>query len=413
MVGAMLGTLIQARHSSLQVEVANMAEEITVKADRNQPYPRPQLRGPTPLQTGLLYGAGGAAIGGPFGLLAGLFAGILHKRTQESYLDRVARDTYNTRSEYKNIDDTISQELEIADPDEARILKDAQRTAAVGWQMLESGDERGRELIAQAHETARGVMNADIQARKAEQAAQFNTQRGLITSSAPALRDQYSGVINQARQVDSLSQRVLSLTADPGFDPNKPFNRAVIADMIQVGGGMFRDNPEGFWAGLAAGGAGTIVGSIAQGVDVLMDTEKFKLTREDFNRLALNARKVAQQYGAQRLQEIAAQAEGLDAFARQVGAIPENYSLRDYVSGGVSELQVAPAISIPNIAPTDTKQPSAAVRSAPQWQPRTSGPPRRTRQQLQAEPLQVLTPQDDWARQMLGIQTSGRRRPTN
>ena len=48
------------------------------------------------------------------------------------------------------------------------------------------------------------------------------------------------------RQVDSISQRVLSLTADPDFDPNKPFNRAVLAEMISVGGGMFRDNPEGF-----------------------------------------------------------------------------------------------------------------------------------------------------------------------
>lgn len=390
-----------------------MAEEITVQADRNKAYPRPQPQGLSPLQAGLLYAAGGAAIGGPIGLLAGLGAGILAKRGKESYLDRVARDTYNTRAEYQNIDNTLSQELEIADPDEARILKDARNTAAVGWQMLQSGDERGRDLIMQAHETARGVMNADIQARKAEQAAQFNTQRGLITSAAPALRDQYSGVINQTRQLDSISQRVLSLTADSGFDPNKPFNRAVIAEMISVGGGMFRDNPEGFWAAMAQGGAGTIVGSIAQGVDVLMDTEKFKLTREDFNRLALNARKVAQMYGSQRLQEIAAQAEGLDNFARQVGAIPENYSLRDYVSGGVSELQIAPEISIPNIAPIDTKQPSAAVRSAPQWQPRTSGPPRRTRQQLQAPELQVLTPQDDWARQLLGVPTSGRRRPTN
>lgn len=405
MVGAMLGTSTQARLSSLE---AKMAEEVTVEGDSLRPYPRPALRGPTPLQTGLLYGAGGAAIGGPVGLLAGLFAGILHKRAQESYLDRVARDAYNTRSEYQTINRTIDQELEIADPDEARLLKDAQSMAAVGWQKLQSGDETGRELIMQAHETARGIMNADIQARKAEQAAQFNTQRGLITSAAPALRDQYSGVITQTRQIDSLSQRVLSLTADPNFDPNKPFNRAVIADMIQVGGGMFRDNPEGFWAGLAAGGAGTIVGSIAQGVDVLMDTEKFKLTREDFNRLALNARAVAQQYGAQRLQEIAQQAEGLDAFARQVGAIPQDYSLRDYVSGGVQELQVAPAISIPNIRPSDVKQPD---RSAQTWQPRTSGPPRRTRPQLQAETPSILS--DDWFRQQIGIPTQRQRRPTN
>lgn len=388
-----------------------MAEEVIVSSEREQPYQRPQPRGLSPLQAGLLYAAGGAAIGGPFGLLAGLFAGITAKRGRDSYLDLVARDMHNTRQEYAGLQDEIKSELEIADPDEARLLENAQRIAADGWYRLQSGDESGRAMIEQANETIRGIMNADIQARKVEQAAQFNTQRGLITSAAPALRDQYSGVINQARQIDSLSQRVLSLTADPTFDPNKPFNRAVIADMIQVGGGMFKDNPEGFWAGLAAGGAGTIVGSIAQGVDVLMDTEKFKLTREDFNRLALNARQVAQQYGAQRLEEIAQQAQGLDEFARRVGAIPQDYSLRDYVSGGVKELQVAPAISIPNIRPNDVKQPD---RSAQTWQPpRTSGPPRRTRQQLQAEPLQVLTPQDDWARQLLGIPTSGRRRPTN
>lgn len=406
MVGAMLGTSTQARLSSL--EVSQMAEEVVVTSDREDPYPRPRLRGPSSLQTGLLYGAGGAAIGGPVGLLAGLFAGILHKRAKESYLDHVARDMHNTRQEYRGLQDEIKSELAIADPDEARLLENAQRIAADGWYRLQSGDESGRSMIEQANETIRGIMNADIQARKVEQAAQFNTQRGLITSAAPALRDQYSGVINQTRQIDSLSQRVLSLTADPNFDPNKPFNRAVIADMIQVGGGMFRDNPEGFWAGLAAGGAGTIVGSIAQGVDVLMDTEKFKLTREDFNRLALNARAVAQQYGAQRLEEIAAQAEGLDAFARQVGAIPQEYSLRDYVSGGVQELQVAPAISIPNIRPNDVKQ---TDRSAQTWKPRTSGPPRRTRPQLQAETPSILS--DDWFRQQIGIPTQRRRRPTN
>lgn len=396
-----------------------MAEEITVQADRNKAYPRPQPQGLSPLQAGLLYAAGGAAIGGPIGLLAGLGAGILAKRGKESYLDRVARDTYNTRAEYQNIDNTLSQELEIADPDEARILKDARNTAAVGWQMLQSGDERGRDLIMQAHETARGVMNADIQARKAEQAAQFNTQRGLITSAAPALRDQYSTVINSVRTLDTQAQRILELTADPNFDPNKPFNKAVLAELVSTSvGGMFKDDPNGLLNGLAELGTtgsevGSIIGALARLGKSVADSDEFKVSREEYNRIALNIRQVTRLYGGQRLQEIGAQAERLDGFARQVGAIPENYSLRDYVSGGVSELQVAPAISVPNIAPIDTKQPSAAVRSAPQWQPRTSGPPRRTRPQLQADPLQVLTPQDDWARQLLGVPTSGRRRPTN
>jgi hypothetical protein len=397
-----------------------MAEEVTVTSDRERPYKRSRgaVERVSPLATGLLYGGAAAAVAGPIGLLAGLGYGILHKRAQESYLDNVARDMHNTRREYSGLQDSIDSELQIADPDEARILSDAKRVAADGWYRLQSGDETGRALIEQANETIRGVMNADSQARKAEQASQFNAQRGLITSAAPTLRDQYSGVINTARQVDAISQRVLSLTADPSFDPNKPFNRAVLAEMISVGGGMFKDNPEGFWAGLAAGGAGTIVGSIAQGVDVLLDTEKFKITKEDFNRLALNARQVAQQYGQQRLQEISQQAQGLDNWAKQVGVIPADYSLSEYVSGGVRELAVSPAISIPNIQPTDSKTQSPSVRSAPQWQPRSSGPPRRTRQQLQAPELMqpeqapgILS--DDWFRERIGVPTQRQRRPTN
>lgn len=389
-----------------------MAEEIVVSGDRNRPYQRPDPPGLSPLQAGLLYGAGGAAIGGPIGALAGLFAGIVAKRGRENYLDKVARDTYNTRSQYKNIDDTLQQELQIADPDEARLLKDAQRTAAVGWQMLQSGDERGRELIEQAHETARGIMNADIQARKAEQASQFNTQRGLISSAAPALRDQYSTVINNARQIDTQAQRILSLVADPKFDPDKPFSKSLLAELVSTSiGGMYRDDPNGLLSGLAelgSGGSeiGAIVGTIARVGKPIVEADDFKITREEYNRVALNIREAAKLYGSQRLQEISQQAQGLDNFARQVGAIPSDYSLRDYVSGGVQELMIAPEISIPNIKPVDTKQ---QAQRQQQWQPqRNSGPPRRARPQLQAEQPSILS--DDWFRQKIGVPT---RRPTN
>lgn len=398
-----------------------MAEEVTVTSDREKPYPRDKRApGLSPLQAGLLYGGAAAAVGGPIGLLAGLFAGVVAKRGQESYLDRVARDTHNYRREYSGLQDAIDSELQVADPDEARLLSDAKRIAANGWYRLESGDETGRAMIEQANETIRGIMNNDIQARKAEQAAQFNTQRGLITSAAPALRDQYSSVINSARQLDSQAQRILQLTADPGFDPNKPFNKAVLAELVSTSmAGMFREDPNGLLNGLAElGGSGseigTIVATLARAGKAIADTDEFKVSREEYNRIALNIREVTRQYGSQRLQELEQQANNLDAWARQVGVIPNDYSLRDYVSGGVRELSVAPAISVPAITPTDSKQPSAAVRSAPQWQPqRSAGPPRRNRPQVQAAPLQVLTPQDDWARELLGIPTSGQRRPTN
>jgi hypothetical protein len=394
-----------------------MAEEITVETDREQPFSRSKslIERVSPLSTGLMYGGAAAAVAGPIGLLAGLGYGILHKRARDSYLDRVARDTHNTRREYDVLGERMDKEYEIADPDEKRMIDDARDIAANGWYRLQSGDETGRDMIAQAHETIRGIMNADAQARKSEQAAQFNTQRGLITSAAPALRDQYSAVINSARTLDTQAQRILQLTADPSFDPNKPFNKSVLAELVSTSiGGMFRDDPNGLLNGLAELGStgsevGAIVGAMARMGKSVVDTDEFKVSREEYNRIALNIREVTRQFGMQRLQEIAQQAEGLDQWAKQTGTIPADYSLRDYVSGGVKDLRVAPAISIPNIRPLDSKQPT--TRSAPPWQPQSQGPMQRTRPQIQSqEPAQWT---DDWFRERLGVPTQRQRRPTN
>lgn len=385
-----------------------MAEEVTVTAPVARVAKRPDIGGLSPIQAGLLYGGAGAAIGGPVGLLAGVFAGIVSKRLRENYLDRVARDTHNMRAEYAGLTDEINSELAIADPDEARLLESAKRTAADGWYRLESGDETGRAMIEQANETIRGIMNADMQQRKAEQAAQFNFQRGLISNSATSYRDQYSSTITQAQQIDSISQRVLELTADENFDPNKPFNRAVLADLISTGvGGMFRDDPNGFLAGVAEGGAGTIVGAIAQGTKTWLDEGEFKVTKEDFNRIALNARKVTRLYANQRLGELQQQAASLNQFAQQVGAVPRDYNLSDYVSGGVRDLQIAPEVKVPSTKPIVSSQPwKQPARVIPRLPPRTR--PQVEAPQLTAEPWS-----DDWFRQKIGVPTSRQRRPTN
>jgi hypothetical protein len=394
-----------------------MVEEVTVTDERTDPYRKSDVPGLSPLQAGLLYGAGGAAIGGPIGLLAGLFAGVVAKRGKESYLDRVARDVYNTRSRYQGVQDEIKTELDIADPDEARLLRSAQRTATEGWQLLQSGDESGRALIEQANETIRGIMNSDIQARKAEQAAQFNTQRGLITTAATSFRDQYSTTINQAREVDSRAQRVLELVADPTFDTDKPFSKSLLTELVSSSlGGMFKDDPNGLLNGLAELGSsgsevGAIVAAFARGGKAIADKDEFKISREEYNKVALNIREVTKRYASQRLGELRQQSEGLNAFGRQVGAIPQDYNLADYVSGGVSELQLAPAVPVPT-RPTASAQPT--VRAQP-WQnrqqptaPAATGPTRRTRQQLTAPVLS-----DDWFREQIGIPTQRQRRPTN
>jgi hypothetical protein len=64
-------------------------------------------------------------------------------------------------------------------------------------------------------------------------------------------------------------------------------------------------------------------------------------------------RKVTQQYGGQRMNTLAQQAESLNKFAQQVGAIPQDYHLGDYVSGGVKELKMIPVPNMPAVQQTD------------------------------------------------------------
>jgi hypothetical protein len=138
----------------------------------------------TPLQAGLLYGGAASAVLGPVGLLIGAGAGILSKRLRKNFMDRETADLQNLRVEHQTIQDEIGAEMKIADPDEKRILGHAQALATNGWYKLASGDEAGRAMIDRANELSLSVMTADRDARKQEQSAQANTQRGLIITAA-------------------------------------------------------------------------------------------------------------------------------------------------------------------------------------------------------------------------------------
>ena len=222
----------------------------------------------------------------------------------------------------------------------------AKRIATDGYLRLQSGDQSGAQMIEQANAVIRGVIQGDVTARKTEQAAQFNDRRQLVGNAAQAYRQQYQTIVGQAREVDSLAERVFELTSDPKFDPSKPVNRAILSQLITAGvGDTFRDDPSGFLAGLSEAGQGTIVGGLAKGLDTFLDAEDFKVTREDFNRLALNSRKIVSKYAEQRIGELRQQASTLNQFSRSAGLTEPDYDLADYISGGSKDLKIAPAIT--------------------------------------------------------------------
>jgi len=248
--------------------------EVTVSS---QPSTRKSdgYRGLSPLSAGLLYGGAATATMGPLGLLVGLGAGITAKRVRDNYLDRQA----NYSAEYAGQQDELDSEIRIADPDEKRLLEHSKRISSEGWNRLASGDATGREMIVQANEIARSVMQGDIANRKQKESEQASFQRQLIGSAANDYRTQHQENLKKYEEIDKQASQVLNLVASPGFDPNKPFNKAVLADLISVGiNGLSKNDPDGFLESLP------VAGPIIRG---MYNDEKYNLTGEDFNRIAL------------------------------------------------------------------------------------------------------------------------------
>lgn len=300
--------------------------EITVNA---QPAKRngDGYQGLSPLAAGLVWGGAATATMGPLGLLVGLGAGITAKRAKENYLDRQA----NYTAEYKGFQDEVDSEIRIADPDEKRLLEHSKRLSSEGWNRLAAGDPTGRDMISQANQLAQSVMQGDISNRKQQEAEKAGFMRQLVGTSANALRTEHQETLKKYEEIDKQVTEVLQLVAQPDFDPNKPFNKAVLADLISVGvNGLSKNDPDGFLESLP------VAGPIIRG---FYNDEKYNLSGEDFNRVAIALKKANEVYSENTMVRLGEQAQTLDQSAKQSGVIANDYSLGEYISGGANELR--------------------------------------------------------------------------
>ncbi len=314
--------------------MAEDMEELNVSGSTQQI--KPKYPGLSPLQAGLMYGGAASTVMGPLGILVGLTAAIGAKRMKDSYLDKESTRLQNLRQEQRGIQQELDGEIAQADPDEARLLNHAKRLGADGWYRLQQGDRTGEQMIAQANAIAESIMNADSQARKQEQAQTAAFQRQLVQTSAESMRSDYQANMKMFEEVDKQTSNVLKLVASEGFDPNKPFNKAVLSDMLSVGvSGLYKDDPGGL-SQLA--GSIPVVGRFLQGGVEALKADDYKLTGEDFNRIALRLKEANEQYAEQRMYQLGNSASGLDEFARKIGAITGDYGIKDYVTGQVDEL---------------------------------------------------------------------------
>ena len=360
-------------------------QNVTVAAPAAGP-PKKSYPGLSPLQAGLLYGGAASTVMGPFGLLIGAGAAIGASRMRKSYLDREAEYAKNLRDEQSGIQDEANAELKVADPDEARLINHYKRVANDGWYRLAQGDQTGRQMIEQANAGLAGIMNGDIQQRKAEEAANANFQRGLISTAASSLRSEYQANMAAYEDADKQSSQVLELVNQKDFDPNKSFNKAILAQMLSTGiGGFYKDAPDAYDA-MTQGSqalrsipvAGGAIEAIVGGLITAVKSDDMKLTAEDYNRVALNLRAFTTKYAQDRAQRLGTQAQSLDAGARKVGAIDQDYSLGDYVTGNVRELKLTPVPQLRTSAPATQPQ-----QRPQQWTP----PPPNSRQQQRPAPI--------------------------
>lgn len=337
--------------------MADNIETVNVEAPAQRPN-RPPYAGLSPLQAGLLYGGAATAVAGPIGPLVGLLYGIAAKRQKDSFLDSQARYAQTLEGRRQALSDQIASEYENADSDEKRMLDHARRLQADGFLMLMSGDPAGERQLQDASDVVKGIISNDSAARKADEAAAMAVQRQLISQSAESYRREYQQTLDDHSTVQSRTARVFDLLSKPDFDTNKPFFKAIIGDLITEGMGMYRDTPDAWDA--ISNKVGGFSGVALDAVAGLMKSEDFKLSREDAYRIALNMRQFSDQQAQGKLTQLGSQTQQLQQLAHHTRSIPDDFSLGDYVTGGVKELKLLP---VPPVAPTPANAAERAVSS--------------------------------------------------
>jgi hypothetical protein len=231
------------------------------------------------------------------------------KRMKDNWLDNQAREMHAFGDETQGANDEVASARQNADPATQKLLDHTQLTIANGWERLRSGDESGREIIQQGQATLQGILQGNRDQYMQEQAANHSMQRNLVSVAANDYRSQFNQTVNFATDVDQQAMKVLSIANDPDFDPDKPVNKALLAQLVSTGvNGLYKDAPDVF----DAVGKGTdalshipVVGGaasdIAGGILTYMKSKDFAVTKEDWNRIALNMKDFNTKYTQQKL----------------------------------------------------------------------------------------------------------------
>lgn len=294
-----------------------------------------------------------ALMGAPGGPLTMLGFGLAQHFRNKSELEREAEMQVINRNERESLKGMLDSEYAIADDDEKRLLAMAQERVGHGYELIAAGDKRGYEMIEKARGIIEGLIGGDIAARKQEEAATRSFQREMVGSAAKGYQKEYQATIDNLNNIDHQSTKILDLVASPDFDPNKPINKAHLAELLSMGGLMFKDTPD-MMDGLTQGVSSLngIAGGVLGGIATMLKSQDFKVSSADYNRLALNAQRYARIFADRKMTQLGDQGQQLDAWGKKVGVLPQDYSLSNYISGGEKEIRMLPNPTGPGYKPS-------------------------------------------------------------
>jgi len=329
--------------------------------------------GLTPLQAGLLYGGAAATVMGPLGALVGLGVGIASKIQRDNLIDHRAKQVADVVSETQGLQSQALSMMEGADPATQKFLREQIRLGNEGMtQFINENDPAGRAKMQNANISLAGVLSAQMQQARDSATAQETAKRTLVTNSAEQYRTQFQANQDAFRAVDTQADKILNLTSQPGFDPNKSVNKGLIIGMLTTGIGLYRDNPadttdaiaQGVSGLNAFGAPGQVVAGAIQGGATYFKGKKFELSTDDYVRLAMNMKNYNAKATQGKMDQLSQQGQFLDAQARKWGVFDDKTDLAGYISGGVKKLPMT----------TPPEQPPAPTAS--QLLPSTSQSPR-------------------------------------
>lgn len=303
-----------------------------------------EARAKSPWATGLATALGSSFVFGPLvGAGLGLTQGILAKRLRDSELEKSAAESETVSALDASIQEQIGSAGQFADTDiDQEQLKNWNTRRANLAKLAAHPDEKVRAKAAQDLadlSTGIGSFLEDVEGRRENvEDTRLSLQRAAVQDVAKQFRSGYEGAIKKRRELQASAGQIHTLLNDESFDVNKPINRGRLIDLMRSNSRTILADTADFGSALqSAGGGQGLIGSVLGLLGGAMKADDFKFTKEEWRAIASAMYDAETKQFSGEMQRIEAGVADLEFAAHDLGILPADYGLAQYVLGQEEE----------------------------------------------------------------------------